>query len=437
MTTFQLLRSELALWTIVVGVVCNVSCALVGCYLVLRRLSLLGDAISHAILPGIVLAFLLTGEITGWPIILGAMALGVLTALLTQALCQFGDVPEDSSMGVVFTSLFALGVVLIARAAYHTHLDADCVFHGKIEFVALPGNTETILGVEVPWVLRTMAPVLVLTIAFIILLWKELKITSFDPALATALGINATLVHYLLMALVAGVTVSAFEAVGAILVVAMLIVPGATAHLLTDRLGTMMLGAALVAMLSAVLGYVGAVLANTSVAGMMAVMAGGQFLLAVLFAPRQGLCAKLLRNLKLMLRIQGEDYLGLLYRLAEARQQGADPETLARIRATWPAPRGWLGWLAVRGLRWQGALRRGADETPQLTEAGWKRAASLVRAHRLWETYLEENLPLPADHLHEPAHRMEHFLSPELQRDLEEQLRHPPVDPHGKTIPPG
>jgi ABC-type Mn2+/Zn2+ transport system permease subunit len=420
-------------WTILIGAVCSVSCGLLGCYLVLRRLSLLGDAISHAVLPGIALAFLLTDRVSGWPIILGAMVLGVLTALLTQGVRQLADVPEDASMGVVFTALFALGVLLISNAAAHVDLDPGCVLYGLLDYAA--GDTVDLGPAEIPRALLTMVPVLLLTLAFIVLLWKELKIASFDPELATTLGFSAPLLHYLLMAMVAGATVTAFEAVGAILVVAMLIVPAATAHLLTDRLAWMMVWASVVGVLASVLGYVGAVWLNTSVAGMMAVAAGGLFALAVLLAPRHGLLGKVLHNARLALQIACEDVLGVLYRREEAVARGEQP------RAEWPveearrAGRGWPRLLAVPLLRWRGEVERQAD-TIRLTGRGRERAAFLVRSHRLWETYLTEHGVLPLDHLHEPAERMEHFIDPALQEELAADLNRPQRDPHGREIPP-
>jgi ABC-type Mn2+/Zn2+ transport system permease subunit len=416
--------------TIAVGVACSVPCALLGCYLVLRRLSLLGDAISHAVLPGIALGFLLTGSVTGPAIVLGAMAVGVLTAVLTQALNSLGRVPEDAGMGVVFTTLFALGVILITNFAAHTDLDPGCALYGQMEFVAAAGNDFNLFGLALPRALLTMAPVLALTVAFVLLLWKELKLVAFDPDLAAAIGIPAGVVYYLLMAMVAGATVAAFEAVGAILVVAMLIVPAATAHLLTDRLAWMMAWAAAVAVLTAVFGYLAAAWLDTSTAGMMAVVAGAQFALAVLFAPRHGALSKVLRTARLALRIAGEDVLALLYR----REEAAEPEmALAELRR---AAGGMTGRLAVSVLRWQGQLAATPEGRVRLTVPGRRRAESLVRAHRLWEAYAGENLGLPPDHLHEPATRMEHYIGPELQSELAEQLGRPGVDPHGKAIPP-
>jgi len=419
-----------AFWTILIGILCNVSCALLGCYLVLRRMSLVGDAISHSVLPGIVLAFLVSGQLTGVPILLGGMIVGVITVFLTEVLQKAG-IGEDASLGVVYTALFALGVVLMQNsAARRVDLDPGCVLYGAIELVSL--HTMPLFGVEVPRALPTLSLALLLTIVFIVLLWKELKIVSFDPALAKAMGINATLVHYLLMAMVAGVTVAAFDAVGSILVVAMLIVPAATAQLLTDRLGWMLIWAAVVGILSAVLGYVIDYFCATSLAGMMTVVAGGQFLLAVLFAPRHGLLSKAIRNVRLRFGIISEDLLAYLYR----KEEQAGQEVAISVLEASKAEGGIRSWLTLPVLRWYGQVRLLAGGQIALTERGRELARSLVRAHRLWEAYLEENLDLPRDHLHEPASRMEHYLGPEFQSELAAQLRQAAIDPHGKKIPP-
>ncbi|HUY35300.1 MAG TPA: metal ABC transporter permease [Pirellulales bacterium] len=424
------LDASQAFWTIVVGAISNTCCAVLGCYLVLRRLSLLGDAISHAILPGIVVAFLLTGQTASWPMLLGAATVGVLTTVVTHALHASGNVPEDASMGVVFTSLFALGVVLIALAPSNVDLDLDCVLMGRLEEVTFP---EPWLGFEVPLKFPSLLAVLGATAAFVALFWKELKIASFDPALATAMGISAAVVHYLLMGMVAVVTVAAFDAVGSVLVIAMLIVPAATAHLLTDRLGWMVGWAVVVAIISAVLGYLGDVYFDTGVAGMMAVGAGSQLLLAVFLAPRHGLLSKLWHRFMLALRIVSEDLLAVLYRFEEAtsetRTAGVPWNLCRRV-----AGGGLAAWLAAPLLWWRGELRVAAGRL-WLTQQGRRNAQSLVRSHRLWEVFLGEYFQLPLDHLHESAERIEHFIGPKLQERLASDLHQPGRDPHGKEIP--
>lgn len=413
------------LWTILVGMVCNSSCAALGCYLVLRRMSLLGDAISHAVLPGIAVAYLLTGSISGWPIFLGALVLGILTSALTQAITSLARISEDTSLGVVFTSLFALGVILLTRWARHADLDAECVFYGLIDLVAT--DIVPFAGIEVSRPLLTLVPVLLATLAFIGVFWKELNIVAFDPALAKAMGIQVVVIHYTFMAMVACVAVASFESVGAILVVAMLIVPPATAALLTDRLGWMIVWSIAIASTSAAFGYLLAVALNTSVAGAMAVAAGVQFATAVFLAPQAGLVSRWLRNKSLAIRIAAEDILAGLYRAEEtsaacSRSAANQPSLIGRLAQ----------WRLVR----QGLVASGAESGLALTSAGRSSARGLIRAHRLWETYLDTHFDLPRDHLHDAAERMEHFLDAQLQEELAAELAHRAVDPHGKIIPP-
>lgn len=430
-----------AAWTIAVAAVSSVSCALLGCYLVLRRMSLLGDAISHAILPGIAAAFYLGGTTATLPMFLGAVAVGLLTAVLTEAVYRTGNVPEDAAMGVVYTSLFALGVVMIARlASGRVDLDPDCVLYGRIEQVVLD-NFE-FGGFAVPKALMSPLATFAATLLFVVVFWKELKLASFDPALATAMGLSAALVHYLLMGMVAVVSVAAFNVAGSILVVAMLIVPAAAAHMLTDRLGAMLLIAVAVALLASVFGYMGAVYLNTVVAGMMAVVLGLEFALAVCFAPRHGLASRAWRRLSLSVRIVSEDVIAVVYR-AEERQLGASPGAVSaqisgvsRSVCSQAAGGGWIAWLALRRLRWKGSVEYAAEGLVRLTDQGRQAAQSLVRSHRLWEAYLGEHFELPLDHLHEPAERVEHYIGPKLQERLAHELARPGVDPHGKEIPP-
>jgi manganese/zinc/iron transport system permease protein len=416
-------------WTIAVGAVCGVSCALLGCFLLLKRLSLLGDAISHGVLPGIAIAVLFTGQLNGFALIAGALVFGMLTVLLTESLTTFGKVSEDASLGVVFTTLFALGIVMITVLLPRHHLDADCVLYGRLDVV--PALTFTWQGWEIPRAFPSMAFVLALTCAFIVLCWKELKIATFDPELATAMGFRAAVVGYLLVALVAASTVTAFEAVGSILVLAMLIVPAATAHLLTDRLAPMLGWAAACAVSASVFGYVLAspVVWDCNAAGMIATVAGAQFGLAVLFSRRHGLVARALRRWRLSIRIAREEVLGMLYRAEEA----GDGEKTVLLREHNLPP--WLVRLAFWDLRRKGWIAALADGRWRLTDAGRAEGESIVRSHRLWEAFLDKNFELPVDHLHAPAALVEHFIGPELQTKLAAELQRPRTDPHGKQIP--
>jgi manganese/zinc/iron transport system permease protein len=260
-------------------------------------------------------------------------------------------------------------------------------------------------------------------------LWKELKIVSFDPELAESQGYHSNLIHYLLMAMVAGVTVAAFEAVGSILVVAMLIVPAATAHLLTDKLSVMVLLSALIGIACAVVGRDAASHYSTSVPGMMAVVAGILFAVAVLFAPRHGYLIKVFRQWSLGLRIIQEDCLALLYRW----QEGSPGKALSFTHAIAALGGGALPRIALWSLSRDGRVKSSAG-TVALTEVGSKQAQTLVKSHRLWESYLT-TLGLPADHVHAPADRTEHFLNEKILREVANEIEHPHTDPHGRPIP--
>ena len=410
---------------VLTGAATNVACALVGCFLVLRRMSLMGDALSHAVLPGLVVAFLFSGSMGIVPLFFGAVVCGLLTTFLTQTLHQYARVPSDASMGVVFTSLFALGVVLVKKYVSGLHFDIACVYEGTLELVSL---AEPIAGLPRP--LFTTLVMVVVNFAVLVLLWKEFKVSSFDPALATTMGISATVMHYLLMTLVAVTAVASFEAVGSILVVAMLIVPAATAHLLTDRLAVMVGIACAVGVASAVLGYWAAALLNTNIAGMMTVAAGCLYALAVFFSPRYGICSKVLRNLRTSLRVLREDLLAMLYRVEEL---GSDKK-LSAAEASEAVGGGWLARWGMRELEQHGRITR-ADNRLQLTEKGRKSARKLVRSHRLWETYLVQHLGIRLDHVHDPAPRVEHFIGERLRQELESEIDNDGQDPHGREIP--
>jgi manganese/zinc/iron transport system permease protein len=279
-----------AAWVILTGSLVGASCGLIGCFLILRRMAMLGDAISHSVLLGIVGAFLLSHSLDSITMLVGATIVGLLTAFLVQILHQNG-VQSDAAIGVVFTSLFAIGVVLVSVFAKKVHLDLEHVLYGEIAYS--PWNTFVINGIDIgPKAVWMVGGVLIFCLLLILLFYKEIKICSFDPQMAAAVGIPVIFIHYLLMGLVSLTTVASFESVGAILVVSMLIVPGATAYLLTDRLSIMLILSVGVGVLSAILGYVLAIILDASIAGAMSTAAGAIFALAFIFSPTHGLLSR-------------------------------------------------------------------------------------------------------------------------------------------------
>jgi len=273
---------------ILVAVATSIACAVAGVFLVLRRMALMSDAISHAILLGIVIGFLIGGDLSSPLLIIGAALIGVVTAGLTETIKRTGLVKEDAAIGLVFPLLFSIGVILISRLSGDVHLDTDSVLLGEIAFA--PFRRLQIAGLDFgPKSLAVMIAILLMNAAFIITFFKELKLSTFDPSLAAALGFAPWLIQYLLMGIVSLTAVGAFDAVGSILVVALMIAPPAGAYLLTDRLSAMIWIAAAVGALSAIGGYWIADLLDVSIAGSMAAACGAIFLLIYLFAPQSGL----------------------------------------------------------------------------------------------------------------------------------------------------
>jgi manganese/zinc/iron transport system permease protein len=280
-------------WVILTGALVASTCGIVGCFLVLRKMALIGDAISHSVLPGIVIAFLISGSRDSLFMLLGAAGVGLLTVFLIQMFQQNG-VQADASIGVVFTALFAVGVLLISMYAKNIDLDLDCVLYGEIAYV--PWNTLILAGHDLgPKAVWALGLALLLTVAVIGTFYKQFKICSFDPAMAAAVGIPVALFHYLLMGLVSVSTVASFESVGAILVVGMLVVPPATAYLLTERLSRMILYSVLIGVFSSVVGYYASSALDASIAGCMISAAGFLFVLALLFSPSHGIVVRKFR----------------------------------------------------------------------------------------------------------------------------------------------
>lgn len=268
-----------------------VTCAVPGVFLILRRVALMSDAISHAILVGIVIAFFYTKNLNSPLLLVAATLTGLLTVSLTELIIHTQKLKKDAAIGLIFPILFSIGVILINRYAGGVHIDSDCVLFGEIAFAPFDrlmfNNID--LGPQGMWV---MGAILILNLLFIGLFYKELKIATFDPALAAALGFMPTIIHYVLMALVSITAVGAFQHVGSILVVALMITPPATAYLLTNRLSRMLIYSAIIGVASAVSGYYLAYRLDANIAGSMATMSGVIFLLTFIFAPEHGLLAR-------------------------------------------------------------------------------------------------------------------------------------------------
>jgi len=272
-----------------------IACALPGTFLVLRKMAMISDAISHSILPGIVLGFFITQDLNSPLLIVLAALTGVVTVVLVEFIQRTGLVKEDTAIGLVFPALFSIGVILIAKNANDVHLDIDAVLLGELAFAPFDrlvvGGTD--LGPKSLWVIGT---ILLITLTLLLLFFKELKLSTFDTGLAATLGFSPLLLHYGLMTVSSVTIVGAFDAVGAVLVVALIIAPAASAYLLTDDLRRMLLLSCCFGVFAAIGGYWMANLLDASIAGSMTTVLGLVFLLVYLFAPRQGVISSLVRE---------------------------------------------------------------------------------------------------------------------------------------------
>nr|WP_210060996.1 metal ABC transporter permease [Peptoniphilus stercorisuis] len=273
----------------------SMACALIGSFLMLRKLSMVSDAISHSVLLGIVLAYFITKDITSPFLIIGAALFGVFTVFAIEMLSSTGLVKSDDAVGIVFPLFFSIAVILITKYARNVHLDTDMVLMGEV--IMSPLNRINILGLSVPKSLFQMSIMFLLNLIFVVVFFKELKISTFDEEFATIAGFSATILFYTLMTLSSLTAVVAFEAVGAILVVSFLITPAASAYLITKDLKNMLIATLLYSLVNSILGYYLSLYFNVSMSGMTAVIAGITFFLTFMFN-RKGLITSIILSRK-------------------------------------------------------------------------------------------------------------------------------------------
>ncbi|MBM4021861.1 MAG: hypothetical protein FJ284_06435 [Planctomycetes bacterium] len=411
-------------WSMATAAAFSAACALVGSFLVVRRMSLLGDAIAHAVLPGIAIGALAGGQLGGPLVIGGAVAAALLTAWSTRLLRTAAGLAEDAGAGVVFTTMFAAGVVIVTLAAARVDLDPECVLFGSLELVAF--DLMSIGRLMMPRATVSAVAMLALVAVAIGATWRWQVFTAFDTPAACVVGVPVAAVTALLLTATAVATVGGFEAVGAVLVVSMLVVPAAAAELLVHRMHRVVAVAIALAVVAACLGWLAAWACNTNAAGMIAVVLGGMYGLAALVAPVDGVLPRAAAGINLAWRVAREDWLAQIWRAQEELGGGRAvprpmPRSLLERAAVW-----WL-WL-VGQVEDRGGLVR-------LSVAGRREAETVVRSHRLWEAWLGRHADLPLDHLHPPAEWVEHHLGAAVRQRIEAEMAGGP-DPHGREIPP-
>jgi manganese/zinc/iron transport system permease protein len=412
------------------AILLGVTCGLLGCFIVLRRQSLLGDAIGHAVLPGVCVGFLAAGTRSTPALLLGALAAGLLAAALIGLLQRTTNLKTGECMGVVFTGFYGIGIVLLKMIQKKSQASGQA---GLDKF--LFGQIVSIHGGDVLW----MAAIAAVAVGGVIVFWRRLAVSSFDEAFAFSIGLPVRWIHYLLTGLVTVAIVISIQAVGVVLVSAMLVTPAATAYLLTDRLHRMAVLSALFGAAAGVLGAFFSLFGEDLPTGAFMVLAaavlfGGAFL----FSPRHGLLPRLHRLWDRRRTTQAENLLRTLYILMERRGK-VGPQgdrrfgvhDVAAVRQESPAHVKSLWRLAAR----RGWVDSGSPDPIVLTDEGFDEARRVVRNHRLWELFLTQEAHLASDHVHADAEYIEHVLPREVLRRLEQMLDNPTADPHGQPIP--
>jgi ABC-type Mn2+/Zn2+ transport system permease subunit/Mn-dependent DtxR family transcriptional regulator len=408
------------------SILLGISCGLLGSFIVVRKMALVGDALSHAVLPGVMIGFLWSMAKDPIAIFVGATIAGLIGTVVVNAIKQTTHLKEDTALGLVLAVFFAVGVCLltmIQRLPTGNKSGLDKFMFGQ---AAAIGERDVVL----------MAIVTGLSILVILVFYKEFLVTSFDPGFARSIGFRIQLFHYGLMLLVAFAVVIALQAVGVVLVSAMLITPAAAAYLLTDRLSRMLWLAAIFGLVAGSAGaFVSFLGPNLPTGPFMVLGASAVFTLAFLFAPRHGVVMRWLRQRSRSSRTRRENTLKSIYHVLEARSfksEGVSLRELAeRRRETVEEAR-----LQAHRLVRHGLATLDADGgTLFLTPSGWERSAAIVRNHRLWELYLTNAAHIAADHVHEDAEKIEHVLGEEVVRELERRLEYATHDPHGREIP--
>ena len=394
----------------------GIMCGILGTFIILRNMALIGDALSHAILPGVVVGFLIAGySILGF--FTGSVVAGLLAAILITWIQRNVSTQEDAAIGIVFTSMFAIGVMGISWLTHQegVHLDLKDFLFGNV------------LGISDEDLWLTFS-VMVFTITCVIAFYRYFFITTFESVVARTLGFSVGTIHYFLMLLLSFAVVASLQSVGVILVVAMLITPASTAYLLTERLSVMVVISGLTGFLSAVIGLLVSILLETTPGPAMTVVATMLYLLAVLFAPSKGLISKAYIQRQKRQKILREDILKQSVRLLEKRELSftALAEKLDKRLSILNRQ--------LKRLSDKGFLIYSGD-TITLTSEGMEAGYQLIRAHRLWESYLVQEVGLSEDQIHEDAENLEHILPEDLLSEVSRKLGDPRIDPHGSPIP--
>ncbi|MFC5049458.1 iron chelate uptake ABC transporter family permease subunit [Rubritalea spongiae] len=398
----------------------GISCGLLGSYVVVRRVALVGDALSHAVFPGVVAGFMWSEDRNIFVIFGCALLAGLLGVMMVRAIEKSTRLKADAALGIVLASFFAIGILWNSTDQQS----------GVKDF--LFGDLAVISALD----LSLMGGVTFVVVLSVFALVRPFQVLSFDEGFAVGLGYPVKVLNFIFFGLLTFTVVVALQAVGVVLVSAMLITPAATAYLLSDRMHRMMLYAVGFGCFACVSGgLISSKLSGMPPGPVISLMGAFTFGVVYFVAPQHGVLAKLMRHIQQRKRVERENILKAIYKMLEDddfTHAGVSLKELAVIRRVTMEEAMKQAEMLVESNE---ATYEEGKSAIYLTPAGWRRAAEIVRNHRLWELYLTDLANYEADHVHDDAEKIEHILGADAVRRLERDLDFPEFDPHGKPIP--
>jgi len=416
-TLLEVMQEPWAVRALAASLLVGITCGLLGVFIVLRNMSLIGDALSHAVLPGIFTAFLLVGYNTiGF--FIGAVAAGLISTAAMTWIQQTIKTRNDAAVGIVFTVMFSLGIIGISwlNARQGAHIDLKDFLFGNVLTVS-------------PEDLLLSAIVCLYTISMVLIFYRYLFVTTFQPVIAQSMGISVKTMHYMLMFLLSFAVVSSLRTVGVILVVAMLITPASTALLWSNRLPRVLWISVFTGAFASLTGLILSILLDTTPGPLMVVVSGIVYLAAAFMAPQKGILRRWMARKQQYSKIIEEDMIKFM-------SKNSDDNTDSKkvmIEALGITEQQYAKQIAK--MKKSGILTQNTEK-PQLSMKGKEMGDQLVRAHRLWEAYQVDKLGMDTEQIHEEAERLEHVLTEDILDEVDEKLGFPTTDPHGSPIPP-
>jgi manganese/zinc/iron transport system permease protein len=398
--------------------------AIIGTFTFLKKRALVGDAVAHSVLPGVCLAFILSGSKNPFFLIVGAFITGWISIVVLDVIVRNSKIKEDTAIGLVLSVFFGIGILLLTMIQHSPTADQSGLDH------IIFGKAAALIGDDL-WVFSIISIILLVTV---LLFYKEFQLICFDPVYAKALGYKVNALELVLTTLTVMAVVVGIQAVGVVLMAAMLITPAAAARFWTNKLSVMLILAAGFGSFSAIAGaYVSYTIPGMATGPWVVMVISLIAIFSFFFAPVKGILYRLVQQRNNRKLIQEENLLKAFFQLGENEDDFFKKRNFEELMSKRRFAQNSL-LINLRKLTSQGYLQK-EGESWSFTKAGKNKGQRVVKLHRLWELYLTKYLRIAPDHVHEDAENIEHVITPEIEKQLEEKLEYPEYDPHKSKIP--